>query len=163
MATTSVVGGSSFFARSASGLGAAASGSTTPSIVSGGLGAANAPRQSPALQPNSPKPAARGVPSISGSEHQQQQQQSSHHGNYDARLVANTINKIEAASGLGAASSGGVASTSSGSGAQGSGASGPATPGVGLPGDSDPWMAVCLRTLPLLCVILPLNTLTACS
>lgn len=61
------------------------------------------------------------------------------HANYDARLVANTINRIESTSGLGAVSqsiagSGSTNGTATSAGSQ----------------ESDAWTAVCIRTLPLL-------------
>ena len=95
-----------------------------------------------------------------------------HHSNYDARLVANTINRIEYSTGIGAAGHAvagagagpGAANTAAGSGAGGSSTLGGSAAGTGSAAgqgtagdgkqngtDSDSaWTAACIRTLPLL-------------
>lgn len=66
----------------------------------------------------------------------------SHFGIYDSRLVANTINKIEASS-----TAGTLVSATSGANSSSAGA---APPGSSHGPENDAWTAVCIRTLPLL-------------
>ena len=107
-----------------------ASGAGGPSGNSHGSRDSPVPPLSPRI-PSTPLPS---IPSVGGPS-------SNAHGSYDARLVANTINKIESTSGLGAvnhsvAGSGSTPVTGATSSLQGN--------------ESDAWTAVCIRTLPLL-------------
>jgi hypothetical protein len=122
--------------------GSAGSGSpavVSPSNVAGS--ASNAARESP-FPPASPRlaqPHSHASTSASG----HAPLQSPYHANYDARLIASTINKIESVSGIGAAGSA-VSSKESTSAGTSTG------PHTGQSAESDAWTAVCIRTLPLL-------------
>lgn len=67
-----------------------------------------------------------------------------HHYNYDSRVIAQTINRIESTSGIGAVSN------SVGS---GNASAGPTAMASNEGRSADPWTAACIRTLPLLWVL----------
>lgn len=134
-------------------------------------------RESPRLPYSSvpPQPLTASTSSSNTHPHAHLHHSHGYNSTYDARLVANTINRIEATSGIGAPGStieGLGGSGASGSPALGSGgslgSSNANTSGGGIGGtastsstnlagqapDADGWTAVCIRTLPLLYVSL---------